>query len=165
MISVSIRDAVVSDVPGIQDVAQRSWTAAYGDFLPEDLIEAILDDWYIRPQLEVPITSEGTVYLVAATDENICGFASAAPTNENEAQIYSIYVTPTRWNRGTGTKLLDAVIDRLQDSDVERLRVEVLADNEVGVSFYESRGFERVTERNVLLGDQTRSEYVYYRDI
>ena len=165
MITVSIRDAIVDDVPDIQEVARRSWEATYGEFLPEQTIEAVLDDWYTRPQLEIPVAAEATVYLVAATNDDVIGFASAAPTNHNEAQLYAIYVDPDRWNSGTGTKLLDAAIERLQDSGVERLRVEVLADNDVGVSFYESREFERITERDVTMGEQTLSEYVYYRDL
>ena len=164
MIAVSIRDAIIDDVPGIQEIAQRSWAATYGDFLPDGTIEAVLEDRYARPQLEVPVAAEGTVYLVAATDD-VIGFASAAPTDEHEAQLYSIYVDPDRWNAGIGTELLDGVTEQLKGSSVERLRVEVLADNQVGVAFFESQGFERTTERDVTLSEQNLSEYVYYRDL
>lgn len=164
MIAISIRDAIVDDVPGIQEVAQQSWAATYGDFLSDDTIDAVLNDWYARPQLEVPIAAEGIVYLVAATDD-VIGFVSAAPTDHNEAQLFSLYVDPNQWNVGIGTDLLKAVTDRLKSSSVERLRVEVLADNQVGVAFFESQGFERTTEREVTLGERILSEYVYYRDL
>lgn len=160
----SIRNATVEDIPGIQRVADRGWTATYGDFLTETAIETILDDWYAPAQLEAAMTAENAVYLVAGT-EKVAGYASAAPTEDEDAQLYAIYVDPDRWNDGVGTELLDSIIERLTEHDVERLRVEVLGENTVGVSFYESRGFERTAERDIELGEQTLPEYVYHRDI
>lgn len=160
----SIRDATVEDIAGIQRVARRGWTATYGDFLPETAIDAILADWYAPEQLEPSITAENTVYLVAETDD-IAGYASAAPTANEEGQLYAIYIDPDRWNDGIGTGLLDSILERLEERGVRRLRVEVLADNTVGIPFYESRGFERTTERERAVGEQTLPEYVYYREV
>ena len=160
----TVRAATVDDVPGIQRVARRGWRETYGDFLTEAAIEAILEDWYAADELEGSITSSETVYLVAETDE-IGGYASAAPTANEEAQLYAIYVDPDHWNEGLGTALLDAVRDRLSDHGIRRLRVEVLAENTVGVSFYESRGFERTGEREREIGSQSLVEYVYYRGV
>lgn len=90
-----------------------------------------------------PTRGGGPIYLVAAT-EDVIGFASAAPTAHHEAQLYSLYIAPDRWNAGIGTELLDAVTDRLKSS-TGQLRVEVLADNQIGVAFFESQGFERLS--------------------
>jgi ribosomal protein S18 acetylase RimI-like enzyme len=160
----SIRDATVEDVPEIQRIARRGWTAAYGDFLAKAAIDAILADWYAPDQLEASITTPEAVYLVAEADE-VTGYASAAPTGDGEAQLYAIYVDPDWWDKGIGTKFLETIAERLTARDIERLRVEVLADNAVGVSFYESRGFERTTERDRTVGEQALAEYVYHRDL
>lgn len=160
----SIRDATVEDISGVQRVAERGWTATYGDFLTEAAIEAILDDWYSTAQLEASMTAENTIYLVAG-DDDIAGYASAAPTENGEAQLYAIYIDPDQWDEGIGTELLDTITERFTADDIERLRVEVLADNTVGVSFYESRGFERTAERDRKVGKQSLVEYVYYRDL
>ncbi|WP_049901755.1 GNAT family N-acetyltransferase [Halococcus agarilyticus] len=168
MSDVSVRAATVADVDGIQRIARRAWRATYGDFLAEAAIDAILDDWYAAEELEASITAEGSVYLVAE-DEGIAGYASAAPIDaeddDREAQLYAIYVDPDRWGHGIGTALLDEIVDRLAKRDVEQLRIEVLADNTVGVSFYESRGFERTDERERTVGDRTLPEYVYHQDL
>jgi ribosomal protein S18 acetylase RimI-like enzyme len=161
---LSVREATVEDISGIQRVARSGWTATYGDFITETAIETILDDWYGADELESPITSSENVYLVAEFDD-IAGYASAASTANEEAQLYAIYVDPEYWNDGLGTALLDGVRDRLGDRGIERLRVEVFAENTVGVSFYESREFERTSERERDIGSQTLVEYVYYRDI
>jgi ribosomal protein S18 acetylase RimI-like enzyme len=164
MSDISIRDATVEDIDGIQRVARRGWMAAYGDFLTEAAIDAIVDDWYAPAQLEDSITAADAVYLVAEADE-LTGYASAAPIADGEAQLYAIYVDPDRWSDGIGTRLLGRIIERLAERDIERVRVEVLADNAVGVSFYESRGFERTAERERTVGEQTLAEYVYYREV
>ncbi|EMA40766.1 GNAT family N-acetyltransferase [Halococcus hamelinensis] len=161
----SVRSATTDDLPGIQRVADAAWRASYGDFLAERTIETILDDWYSTDQLETTIENARTVYLVAETDGEVVGYASAAPTANEEGQLYAIYVDPDHWDGGAGTALLDEVLDRLSDRGVSRLRVEVLGDNTVGVSFYESRGFERTSERNRAVGDRTLPEFVYYRDV
>ena len=159
----TVREATVEDIPGIQRVARRGWRETY-EFLSEGAVETILDDWYAADELESAITAPENVYLVAETDD-IGGYASAAPTANEEAQLYAIYVDPDQWNDGLGTALLDGVRDRLGDRGSRRLRVEVLAENSVGVSFYESRGFERTSEREREVGSQTLVEYVYYRDV
>ncbi|HET7324693.1 MAG TPA: GNAT family N-acetyltransferase [Halococcus sp.] len=159
-----IRDATIEDISEIQRVARRGWRATYGEFIPEAVIDAILDDWYAPDQLEATITTETAIYLVSGTDE-IAGYASAAPTENGEAQLYAIYVDPDHWNDGIGTELLDSITERLTTDGIERLRVEVLADNTVGTSFYESRGFERTAERDRAVGERVLSEYVYYRDL
>ncbi|EMA55270.1 MULTISPECIES: GNAT family N-acetyltransferase [Halococcus] len=168
MSDVSVRAATVADVDEIQEVAPRAWHATYGEFLPAEAIDAILDDWYAAEEIEGSITSERSVYLVA-DGESVAGYASAAPIDAEddgqEAQLYAIYVDPDRWNDGIGTALLENVVGRLAERGIERLRVEVLADNAVGVSFYESRGFERTAERERTVGEQTLPECVYYRDV
>lgn len=160
----SIRNATVEDIPEIQRVADGGWRAAYGDFLTETAIETILNDWYASERLETSITTENAIYLVAG-DDDITGYASAAPTEDGEAQLYAIYVDPDRWNTGIGTGLLDTITERLTEGGIERLRVEVLADNTVGTSFYEARGFEQTAEHDRTVGEQSLPEYVYYRDL
>ncbi|WP_049998137.1 GNAT family N-acetyltransferase [Halococcus sediminicola] len=160
----TVREATDEDISGIQRVARRSWPETYGKFLTEAAIETILNDWYAADELDGQIATPENVYLVAETDD-IGGYASAAPTANEEAQLYAIYVDPDHWDEGLGTALLDGVRDRLDDHGIRRLRVEVLAENSVGVSFYESRGFERTSEREREVGSQTLVEYVYYRDV
>ena len=59
--------------------------------------------------------------------------------------------------------LLDRVEGRLEEA-YDRLYLAVLADNEVGVSFYESAGFERVgtQESDLKAGVE---EYVYEKTL
>ena len=56
--------------------------------------------------------------------------------------------------------MLSAGLDALPDS-VERLRLEVLADNDRARRFYETRGFERTDSRTVELAGEHYPAAVY----
>ena len=95
----------------------------------------------------------------------MAGFAHAGPNPEDEgvAELLRLYVRPERWGEGIGGRLLAAVEEELTDYD--RLTLSVLAENGVGIGFYEKRGFEREGEREVEVGEETHREYRYGKEI
>ncbi|SFS43377.1 GNAT family N-acetyltransferase [Halostagnicola kamekurae] len=73
--------------------------------------------------------------------------SSEPPENSRRVAVLNrIYVDPDSWDDGVGSALVTALEETLDDS-FETLRVHVLAGNDVGISFYESTGFERVETR------------------
>ncbi|GAB7019587.1 N-acetyltransferase family protein [Halostagnicola bangensis] len=89
------------------------------------------------------------------------GFAQATPADngddttrhaETTAELNRIYVDPDAWDNSVGSTLLEGVERELEES-FERLRLNVLAGNTVGISFYESIGFERLETKASGLGE------------
>jgi ribosomal protein S18 acetylase RimI-like enzyme len=158
MTDVGVRPATVGDVPAIQEVARAAWHATYDDIMDTGAVEEKLDEWYGRESLRDAIRSELSVFLVAGTDP--VGFAETAPGDE-VWHLTRLYVDPERWGNGIGTRLLDRIESRLDEHGVTRYEVTVLADNEVGVEFYESRGFERFDVHTVDLAGFETTEYWY----
>lgn len=163
----AVRSARPADAPAIEAVARESWNAVYDGILADCTIESRLDDWYDSDKLTRSIRDvEGrrdAHFLVAEADDgSIHGFCQVGRTDTTSdrsvASLSRIYVVPSRWGSGLGTALLASSGDRL--GDVDRIRVVVLADNDVGVSFYESKGFERVETHQSDLGTD-RDEHVY----
>jgi len=72
---------------------------------------------------------------------------------------------PGLWGRGIGSRLLDRVTDAVRAAGGDRLRLGVLAANEVGVSFYESRDFDRVDAGTVEMAGETVDEYTYEKQL
>ncbi|WP_435151830.1 GNAT family N-acetyltransferase [Haladaptatus sp. DFWS20] len=102
-------------------------------------------------------------FFVAEGDD-ILGFVHVAPRDEDAVfQLLRIYVVSDEWGSGLGSRLLARVEERLRTRGAQRLRLSVFADNEVGVGFYESRGFERVDEREADGFDV--GEYVYEKEL
>jgi len=77
-----------------------------------------------------------------------------------EAELRAVYVEPSLWGEGVGTRLLERGTDALADGR-EVLALEAFADNDVGRSFYESRGFERVGESTFEVAGEAYPSVVY----
>ncbi|WP_049927986.1 GNAT family N-acetyltransferase [Halopiger goleimassiliensis] len=162
-----VRQATTDDVWAIHETARQSWHAAYDDVLGPERVDDVVDDWYALGDLESSIedASQRTdaAFLVVPGDDDTgtAGFAHVVPWPEDETVAYlvRIYVRPDRWGEGIGTALLERLESDLPER-FDRLRLDVLADNEIGVSFYESSGFDRVTTRETDLADGLE-EFVY----
>lgn len=164
---LTVREARATDVAAIQHVACAAWHAAYDDLLGPETVEEVVDDWYAADGLRENVTDPEHVFLVATQDGDVVGFAHACQSRDEAdvAVLPRIYVAPDHWNEGIGGSLLARVERLLDERGFKRLRLEVFAENDVGVSFYESTGFDRIDERELELGGQTHVEYVYGKDI
>jgi GNAT superfamily N-acetyltransferase len=158
----------VEDLRAAYCINGRAWEAAYGEFLPADLVErvgtvpvedelrdqfeSVVDDCYLIAETE---SGDAVGYCYVRWGENTKEFVG-----EDAAGLKELYVDPEHWGEGVGTELLDAAIDRIPE-EFEGLELETLAKNEVGRSFYEARGFEAVDELVVELGKYEAPAVVY----
>ncbi|ELZ08092.1 GCN5-related N-acetyltransferase [Natrinema thermotolerans DSM 11552] len=176
--SRTVRPATVDDVWAVHGIARESWHAAYDDILGPQRVDTVVDEWYALGDLESSIAAatdrEDAAFLVAegSTDDgedgtgtgaDCHGFAHAVPWPEDTSVAFlaRLYVHPAVWSEGVGTALLEALETALERT-ADRLRLAVLAANDVGIAFYESRGFDRVGTRPSDLGEGLE-EHVYER--
>ncbi|MFC4439347.1 MULTISPECIES: GNAT family N-acetyltransferase [Natrialbaceae] len=172
----TVRLATPDAAPIVREVARESWHAAYNEFLGAERVANAISDWYAIDGLEASITEaadrEDATFLLAERrddakreNDDVVGFvhAGADADDPDVANLIRLYVRPTAWGDGVGTALLERVESDLRNA-CDRLRLVVLADNEIGVSFYESSGFERVESRDSDLGNGLE-EYVYEKSL
>ncbi|MFP8951794.1 GNAT family N-acetyltransferase [Natrialbaceae archaeon A-arb3/5] len=176
--TLAVRPATTDDVWAVHETARASWHAAYDDVLGSDMVDEIVDDWYAIGDLESSIDDASRRHNVAfvlvdpgdeSTDgvfaDGCRGFAHVVPWPEDSSVAYlaQLYVRPDSWREGVATTLLDRLEAEFDDS-FDRFRIAVLADNDVGVSFVESSGFERVERRKTGFSSALE-EYVYEKRI
>ena len=154
MPDVRLRSAKPADALTVERVARESWHAAYDDFLSEGTVNEVVDEWYDLDGLRDAAGDDEQVLIVATGNNDVRGFAHAAPGPERGAwHLLRIYVVPDHWHEGIGTALLERIEDDLEVRGVPAYELAVLAANDIGVSFYESHGFERFeTEKAELAG-------------
>jgi ribosomal protein S18 acetylase RimI-like enzyme len=147
----TVRPAVPDDAAAVLDVARESWHAAYDDLLGPEAVEETVESWYDADSLARHARDDGRPFLVADAD-SVVGFAEAvwdADVSEGEGEpglvhLSRLYVRPERWGEGVGTALLDRLVDGVRERGGTALRLEVFAENERAVAFYDAYGFERV---------------------
>jgi ribosomal protein S18 acetylase RimI-like enzyme len=163
---VTVRVSHPGDVEAVQNVANASWHAAYDDVLGPDVVDSVLDEWYTDDAIESGIKHDAQDFFVAVDDDEVIGYAHVGPHPPRRVhQIYRLYVHPDRWREGIGRQLLAEVEQALYDRDVTRYEAQVLADNVVGVAFYESTGFERVDDAQREMAGETVQEYVFAKQL
>lgn len=168
-----IRPASPDDAAAIVSVARESWHAAYDPIIGAETVDAVIDEWYMDDRLAAFASEEdrplylatgGADGLPADGESAVAGFGQGHVLEDDPEgfRIARLYVRPPHWGDGIGTALLDRLLDEARELDASRVTLETFVDNDVGVSFYESRGFEVVDTRETEFG---ADEHVFEREI
>jgi ribosomal protein S18 acetylase RimI-like enzyme len=155
-----IRAATPADVTAIERVARASWHTDYPDVLSRETVEEGVEEWYDDEQLTAEIERDDAVVLVARREGEIDGFAHAVVT-EDRGTILRVYVHPDARGEGIGSRLLDRTEGELRDRGANHVQAMVLADNELGRTFYEGAGFTLEDEGETTIGGDPYRECVY----
>ncbi len=93
--------------------------------------------------------SQQNRYYLALVDENkeIVGFGGIA-FNGSDADIQTMVIKPEFQKKGFGKKLLDALLEKIKENKVNRVFLEVVADNKPAISLYLSRKFTQIAKRS-----------------
>lgn len=166
-----------ADTRAIIEVHARAWRAAYEGLLPA----AVMARHEVGPPDQEQVAAEfdrlsgygeGRVLVAEGDGGPVRGYAvfrwgpneTKASVRDGEAELKELYVDPDHWGRGLGTALLEAGIERLPP-DVDGLALEVLEGNDVGVSFYEARGFEHDGDSTYEVDGRSVPTRVYRRSL
>ncbi len=137
---MQIRKATNTDIPGIQQVAEHGWHAAYTGILRTETIENVLGEFYSEESLVHSLEHHATVFLVALADEQIVGFIQALPRpGSTDYELTRLYVLPAYQRQGIGRDLLQAVLQQLGD---QKVWVLVERDNHAAIAFFQAMHFK-----------------------
>ena len=76
----------------------------------------------------------------------VAGFAGLREV-DGTADVQTIAVVPSHQRQGLGTTLLDALSEEARRRRAREMLLEVRADNEPAIAFYQRHGFERIARR------------------
>jgi ribosomal protein S18 acetylase RimI-like enzyme len=99
------------------------------------------------------LAQEGSFFVVARRGDGLLGYAmvelcEGSPMwdmGERAAALQTLIVAPSERRRGLGGALMDAVDRELARLGVKHVLVEIMADNEEAMRFYEGRGYRLYT--------------------
>ncbi len=166
-LGMAVRAARPEDAPAVRRVARASWHAAHDHVLGADAVDVLLDRWYGVDDLRASIEGTSSPMYVADVDGELVGFGQGGADEDGpaDAVVSRIYVHPDRWGEGHGSGLLDRLFEALRTEGHDSVWLAVLADNEVGRSFYDAHGFTVHEERTVELAGVETGDVVLVREL
>lgn len=140
---MGVREAVMTDAPGIAKVHVDSWRTTYQGILPDSLLENL--SYEKRTELWQRNLSREDNYVYVAENEvgEIVGFADCGKRESNtidhSGDLTSIYILEEYQGKGIGKQLMSKLFQKFQELGYNRVFVEVLEDNKTRY-FYEHYG-------------------------
>ena len=151
MADAGVRDATLSDTAAVAEIQIRAWRAAYGGFMPAaTLAEMTASAAPWRERWAEAVTAPPSPrhrLLVAVADGIVTGFAAFAPASdpdllpEEDAELITLAVDPSRVREGHGSRLLAAVADLLREHSFRTAVTWVFTEDTGLLAFLEPVGW------------------------
>lgn len=144
----SIRQARAGDLDAIVGLHARSRAAYHRGFVPEEELTDPIQADHHRTAWGRYLVSAGHTVLCASHADLLAGFAVIGPCVIPDpdahitTELHSLYVDPSRFRQGIGTRLHDACIQVWQGQQATAARLWVMDYNRRARAFYTSQGWE-----------------------
>lgn len=164
---MEIRDARITDIPIIQEIAQQTWRKSFVTLISSGQIEYMLDKMYASDVLRWQMSDGNHKYILIEEEEQMAGFASYEldANEDNHARLHKLFILPELQKSGAGSLLLEEVISRVKDNKNEGLLLSVNRRN-TAVDYYLSKGFEIVEEDDIDIGQgYVLKDYVMFLNL
>lgn len=146
---IEIRKAIVEDAQGIRKVCSDGYRYTYPELLPQHQIEKVIQEFYNAERIKdevVTISKEWNGWFVAVDTGEVVGAGGGGFIEDETAELFVIYLDPTRKREGIGSRLLGAITKDQIERGAKEQWVSVTKGNDMGIPFYEAVGFEYQTE-------------------
>jgi diamine N-acetyltransferase len=160
-----IREASVSDISIIHQLAHNIWWPTYNAILQPDQISFMLKNMYSEATL-LDQMNEGVRFLVTENDQAPTGFAGYSLIDQYNMvfKIHKLYILPTEQGKGTGRKLVERIITLSQNEGGKILELNVNRSNPA-VHFYKNLGFEIYQEIDISYYQYELNDYVMRKSL
>jgi ribosomal protein S18 acetylase RimI-like enzyme len=161
---LEIRPASFNDISSIQDIAAKTWPAAYEPILGKEQVDYMLGLFYSRTALEEQMKNHHYFFL-ALFNFTPVGFAAFSYVKDITYKLQKLYVINDLQKLGTGRKLLETVETIAKSMGGKKMRLNVNRHNNAK-NFYEKQGFEVLYEEDIEIGNgYFMNDYVMGKDL
>ncbi|WP_250001672.1 GNAT family N-acetyltransferase [Actinoplanes sp. M2I2] len=142
-----IRPITEADYRPVADIHVHTWQVAYAGIVPDEFLARLDPADFVARRRTRPLP-DGAQTLVAEEDGRIAGFVAFGPyrledgVDPGAGELYSVYLHPGHWGRGTGRQLLEAARAGLTAAGFPDMRLWVLTGNTRARRFYERAGLK-----------------------
>jgi N-acetylglutamate synthase-like GNAT family acetyltransferase len=145
------RKALISDIPVIQQIAEKAWRPTYAHILSEEQTLYMLDMMYGTDVLMEQIGSSIEFYM-AENENQVIGYFSIEITEPSKMKLHKIYLDPDQKSKGVGSQIIAFIKEFGLKAGVKQIELNVNKFNSA-VQFYEKMGFFRAKEMVLDIGN------------
>ena len=147
---LTVRAATLDDAEDIVRINVHGWQKAYAGIVPGDVLDAMETTGRAERYRHRMRQATDAEHLVAVEDSATVGYVGFGryrigqqehAVHRTVAEVFAIYVDPSRWGTGAGRTLMDAALVGLAEQGFREVRLWVLAANHQARRFYERAGF------------------------
>ena len=137
--TLMVRAARAADVPAIARIHVDAWRAAYRGHMPDAYLDSL--DVEQRARMWSGALSRPAPARLVVT-EPLTAFCFYGPSREDDqAEIYALYVHPDHWRRGGGRVLCARAEQDARERECASIALWALQANEDARRFYERVGY------------------------
>jgi len=154
-IMIEIKQASLSDLIYVREIAIETWPVTFADILTPDQISYMLEWMYDLEALKSQFTKKGHVFLLAKEDGRHLGFCSYEVhcNRDLKTKIHKIYILPDTQGKGIGRKLIEAVAHIAKEKGDTHLYLNVNKHNKSAIDFYRHIGFYEAYREVIDIGN------------
>ncbi len=163
---ILVRSADLTDKPERLRVTHQAWRAAYAQFMPSHLMEALFRGEVQESSSYAALRSGTPVRWLAETEGQVVGHIGFIRRQEgmrDVGEISPLYVSPDCQGQGIGNRLLEVLEGYVRELNLPELWVFALTQGPA-IGFYERQGFEYVRSEWLRI-DKTEFEVSAMRKI
>jgi ribosomal protein S18 acetylase RimI-like enzyme len=158
-LATTIRPGREDELPEIRALGLESHIAAYGDRLSGPDLERVHAAWWSDEVLTSELR-QGLVLVAEDETGRLVGVVSAEPHGKREWVLWKLYVLPGLQSQGLGSRLLNALLERLPE-DIATVVLDHYAFNTEAARFYDRHGF--AIEKTALGSLETEPTEIIWR--
>ena len=143
---VEFKKIEINDWDKIQKIAFETWPNTFGQVIPKEQIDYMLQVIYNEESLKKQMLVKGHIFILAEKDNQSLGFTSIKINYNSEPHlmIHKLYILPASQGSGLGTKFLNLLTEIAQQNNNNQLRLKVYFENTKAIGFYEKYGFKKI---------------------
>ena len=168
--SLTVRRAEPRDALELACVHVGSWQVAYRGLVPKEFLDALnVEERASRYRFGAGGSDEPEMWL-AARDNVIAGLVVVGRSRDHDqnaaGEVWSLYVAPSNWRSGIGSRLLATGEDLLAQRGYEDATLWVLEENSQARQFYEGARWRfDGTRQTIDVGGHDLSEVRYFKSL
>lgn len=152
--SITLRQATVSDVPLIREVAEKTWPISYQGIISPEQIRYMLDLMYSQLKIEAAVKDPKQAFWLAEKNGVVLGFCGIEHgwPQAGFTRIHKLYILPDTQGLGLGKILVDHVEQEAVKHGNNQLHLNVNKNNKA-IGFYHKHGFITAGEEVIDIGN------------